>query len=62
MRELTGHGVDTNRARAMQPKETPEQVQVHKQINSQAANVGVTVESVSGPRWQAIFHKASILD
>jgi tRNA G18 (ribose-2'-O)-methylase SpoU len=54
-----GYGVNTNRARAMQPRESPEVVQLHKQINSQAATVGVNLEAVSGPRWHAIFSKAA---
>lgn len=54
-----GYGVETKRAKAMQPKESPEQIQAHHRISSLAERVGLTVEAVSGPRWQGIFSKIS---
>ena len=54
-----GYGQDTNRAKAMQPKESSEQIQLHNQIHSLAGKVGVNLEAVSGPRWQGIFSKAA---
>ena len=54
-----GYGVDTNRARAMQPKQTADEVRLHNQINSLAEAAGLNVEAVSGPRWTGIFSKAS---
>ncbi|KAJ9603866.1 hypothetical protein H2200_011387 [Cladophialophora chaetospira] len=54
-----GYGVDTNRAKAMQPKHSPEETRLHNQINSFAERAGVLTESVSGPRWQGVFSKAS---
>ncbi|KIW27843.1 uncharacterized protein PV07_07544 [Cladophialophora immunda] len=54
-----GYDKDTKRAKALQPKESPEQIQVHKQIHSLAEKAGVGVTAVSGPRWQAVFAKAS---
>jgi 21S rRNA (GM2251-2'-O)-methyltransferase len=54
-----GYGVDTKRARAMQPKEPPELVRLHKQIHSTAEQAGMTVENVHGPQWTGIFSKAA---
>jgi len=54
-----GYDTDTNRARAMQPKESPELVQLHRQIQGLAEKAGVHMEAVSGPRWQGIFSKAA---
>ncbi|KIW89514.1 uncharacterized protein Z519_09670 [Cladophialophora bantiana CBS 173.52] len=54
-----GYDKNTKRAKALQPKESPEQVQIHKQIHSLAEKVGIAVTAVSGPRWQGVFAKAS---
>ena len=54
-----GYGVDTKRARAMQPKVFPEETRLHNQINSVAEKAGLQVEAVSGPQWQGVFSKAS---
>jgi tRNA G18 (ribose-2'-O)-methylase SpoU len=54
-----GYGIDTKRAKALQPKQSPEEVRQHNRINNLAEKSGVHVEAVSGPRWQGIFSKAS---
>ena len=54
-----GYGVDTKRAKAMQPKQSPEEIQLHRQIGDSAERAGLKVDAVSGPRWQGIFSKAS---
>ncbi|KIY03270.1 uncharacterized protein Z520_01737 [Fonsecaea multimorphosa CBS 102226] len=54
-----GYGKETKRAKALQPRESPEQIQTHKQIHSLAERAGIAVTAVSGPRWQGVFAKAS---
>ncbi|OAP65527.1 hypothetical protein AYL99_01499 [Fonsecaea erecta] len=54
-----GYDKQSKRAKALQPKESPQQIQIHKQIHGLAEKAGVAVTAVSGPRWQGVFAKAS---
>ncbi|KAH0845919.1 RNA methyltransferase [Fonsecaea pedrosoi] len=54
-----GYDKQTKRAKALQPKESLEQIQTHKKIHNLAEKAGIDVTAVQGPRWQGVFAKAS---